>query len=187
MFFTLSGLVLFGIFPATAAMFAVLRKWTLGDGNGKVLGMFWFFFKREFWKSQILGFLFLLIGFILFMDLKFFFVHDSFFSKVMLFITINITVVFLIQIVYLFPSFVHFEWKLSQYLKQPLFIGLVNPLFTILMIAGIIVLLFLFGYIPLLIPFFGASGIACYLTWIAQKSFRNVVDKKNKLQSSSLT
>lgn len=180
--FTLSGLVLFGIFPATAALFAVARKWSLGNENISVFHIFLRTFKKDFWKSQLLGYLFLLIGFILFVDIKFFLDQVSLLSKFMLLIAINMTILFLFVIVFLFPTFVHFDWQVFQYLKKTLLIAILNPHLTILMIAGLLGSIFLFGYIPILIPFFGASAIACFLTWVAQKSFRNVEDKKKKLQ-----
>ncbi|UAL54435.1 YesL family protein [Metabacillus dongyingensis] len=185
--FTISGLILFGIFPATAAMFAVARKWVLGDENIRVFHFFWRSFKKEFWKSQLLGYLFLLISFILFIDIKFFLDQGSLLSKFMLLVSINLTIVFLVVIVFLFPAFVHFDWKLFQYLNRSLLIAILNPKLTILMITGLFGSFFIYRYIPMLIPFFGTSAVACYLTWIAQRSFRIVEEKRKKFQFGSVS
>lgn len=46
--FTLLGLGVFGIMPATAALFAVMRKWIQGQDNVPVLKTFWQEYKGEF-------------------------------------------------------------------------------------------------------------------------------------------
>lgn len=50
--FSLLGIVLFGFFPATAAMFSVVRKWIMGETDVRVFKEFWQTYRKEFWKSN---------------------------------------------------------------------------------------------------------------------------------------
>lgn len=69
LFFTLLGLGVFGIMPATAALFAVMRKWIQGQDNVPVLKTFWQEYKGEFFRSNLLGAVLALIGVIIYIDL----------------------------------------------------------------------------------------------------------------------
>ncbi|WP_084028990.1 YesL family protein [Bacillus sp. J33] len=50
--FSLLGIVLFGFFPATAAMFSVVRKWIMGETDVRVFKEFWQTYRKEFWKAN---------------------------------------------------------------------------------------------------------------------------------------
>ncbi|WP_163536305.1 YesL family protein [Gracilibacillus sp. YIM 98692] len=54
--FTLAGLIVFGFFPATTAMYAVFRKRVMGDESIKVFRLFWSTYRREFIKGNKLGY-----------------------------------------------------------------------------------------------------------------------------------
>lgn len=55
--FNLLGLIVFGFFPATIAMFTVVRKWVLKETDISVFNTFWFAYKKEFFKGNFLGFI----------------------------------------------------------------------------------------------------------------------------------
>lgn len=65
----LIGLIVFGIFPATVAMFTVIRHLLLKDTTGKqILKTFALTYKREFFKSNVIGLIFTAIGYLLYLD-----------------------------------------------------------------------------------------------------------------------
>src|SRR5699024_1930131 len=74
--FSLIGLLLLGFFPATAGMFAVTRKWILGDREIPVFKTLWKNYKTSFMQTNIIGYTFVLAGLILYFDLKFFRASD---------------------------------------------------------------------------------------------------------------
>jgi uncharacterized membrane protein YesL len=71
LFFSVVGLLLLGFFPATASMFAVLRKWLMGDTDIQVFKSFWGFYKKDFIKTNMIGYFVVIIGLILYMDYRF--------------------------------------------------------------------------------------------------------------------
>src|SRR5690625_6922967 len=64
--FTILGLGIFGIFPATIALFAVTRKWVMGDRDIPVFSTFWQTFRKEFLKSTLLGWVLFVIGYMIY-------------------------------------------------------------------------------------------------------------------------
>lgn len=60
--FTLIGLVFLGFFPATASLFAVVRKWIQGNNEVPIFSFFWTNYKSSFLKSNILGISIVIIG-----------------------------------------------------------------------------------------------------------------------------
>src|SRR5690625_2024178 len=63
--FTLVGLVFFGFLPATAAMFAVVRKWISGETDIPVLQTFWKSYRKEFMIINVIGYIVFIIGYLL--------------------------------------------------------------------------------------------------------------------------
>src|SRR5690625_6125259 len=64
-FFTIIGGVLLGFFPATTAMFAIIRDWLQGNNDDPLFIGFWQYYKKEFWKGNRLGaFIVLLVVFL---------------------------------------------------------------------------------------------------------------------------
>jgi uncharacterized membrane protein YesL len=65
--FSLIGLVVLGITPSTVGIFAVVRKWLReGIDHTPILQTYWTTYKKEFWRANLLGFVFLIIGIILY-------------------------------------------------------------------------------------------------------------------------
>ncbi|MFL6556498.1 MAG: YesL family protein, partial [Bacillus sp. (in: firmicutes)] len=54
-FFSLAGLVLLGIMPATVALFTIVRKWQLKETDLPIWKTFLSVYRQEFKKSNGLG------------------------------------------------------------------------------------------------------------------------------------
>lgn len=68
----LFGLIVFGVFPATVAMFTVIRNLLIKDATGKqIFKTFIFTYKREFLKSNAIGIIITAIGYLLYLDFLF--------------------------------------------------------------------------------------------------------------------
>src|SRR5690625_3094470 len=52
---TLLGGVILGFYPATTAMFAIIRDWLRGRSDLPVLQTLWKYYKLDFLKSNLLG------------------------------------------------------------------------------------------------------------------------------------
>jgi len=79
-FFTVAGLGVFGIMPATVAMFTVTRRWNMKETEFSIWHLFKDTYIKSFKESNLIGLIFLLIGGFLFLDLSFSEQMTGFFS-----------------------------------------------------------------------------------------------------------
>ncbi|HWO75002.1 MAG TPA: YesL family protein [Bacillus sp. (in: firmicutes)] len=169
--FTITGLGVFGIFPATAAMFAVTRKWMLGEKDIPVFRTFWDAYKSEFIQINILGYVLSILGIVLYVDLRFFQTSDLFLFQAISFLFIAFLFIYFVLLLFIFPVFVHFKYKTFDYIKYSLVMAVGRPLLSILMMIGCILVLFILKIMPALILFAGGGLMSVVLMWISMKSF----------------
>lgn len=177
--FSLLGAVVFGFFPSTLAMFAVSRDWLRGNTGQPVFQSFWKYYRRDFVKSNLLGlFITLIAGFIA-VDL--FYIQASSADLAWTYVPLfAFMFLFAMYLFYLFPTFVHYDIKVHQVIKNAFLIMLINPLnsFIIFLCLGSIAVIM--QAVPALAVIFGGSTYAFITTWIALRAF-NRVDGKNEL------
>lgn len=170
--FTILGLGIFGFFPATVSMFAVIRKWLTGETDISVFTTFWKNFKTEFYKVNVLGYILLAIGAILYIDLMYVKGQPGMLFTVLQFGLLFLFFIYFIILLYVFPIFVHFKCSFKDYLKWSIILGIGNPILTALMlVAAVIAFLATFMVIPALMVFFGGSVITFVIMWGAFQSF----------------
>lgn len=174
--FTVVGLVVFGLFPATAATFAVTRKWQTGDTELPIFKTFWEAYREEFKQANYLGFILFLIGFFLYFDLRFAQSQTGFFH-IFKFFFLGLLFFYYVMLLYVFPVFSHYQMKTLEYIKHAFILALGRPLQSILMIIGSVVVTYLMMFIPGLIPVYSVSLMSLILTWGAFLSFPKVVEE----------
>lgn|SRR5690606_31929158 len=178
LFFTLVGLVFFGLFPATSAMFTITRKWIfLGERNLKLFKTFWTAYKHDFLKQNGYGLIFLLVGYFIYYDITFIQLNPGKFS----FLIPVIILIFtgsMITLLFFFPVFVHFKLSFFQYIKQALLIGISSILELVGMIASIFLIYGMVVLLPGTIPLFTGSVLAVAITFLSQRAFKRIAIKK---------
>ncbi|MBP2075961.1 YesL family protein [Oceanobacillus polygoni] len=176
--FTASGLFILGGFPATAALFAVIRLIIMETDNGSIIKMFWNKFKTEFLASNVIGYLMLLIGLLLYIDFKVLHhIKQNTLYMALMSLTMVIILVYLLSLLYVFPVFVHYDLKLWQYPKFALIPVIARPLRTLIMAITLAGILFVYMKFPVLILLFGLSLISFILMKFAYLSFSNKGDE----------
>lgn len=173
--FSLIGLILFGLFPATAALFSVLRKLIMETDDLSTLEvtkLFWSKFKFEFLKSNLVGFLISFCGFILYLDIRVLQQLDNnLFHVSLTIVTFVIGFVYLLTLLYIFPVFVHFDMKIFQYPKHAFILAIGRPLQTLVMMIILAIVIFLYTLLPGLMPVFGVSLVSVIIMKTASLSF----------------
>ncbi|MEH7381600.1 YesL family protein [Bacillus sp. JJ1533] len=176
--FTAMGLVVAGFVPATVALFAVTRKWLMGEEDIPVFSTFWSVYKKEFLKSNLLGLTLFIAGYILYVDLVFLPTTSTVYIVVR-YALIAICSVFIVILLYIFPIYVHFNGNIKTYLKHAVMYGLSFPLVTFAMVVGMFILYVGFTYVPALIPLLSASMLAYLIMWLSLKVFARIEEKVN--------
>ncbi|MBS4192063.1 YesL family protein [Bacillus sp. FJAT-49705] len=171
--FTLSGVIILGIVPATIGMFTVVRKWMMGEENNRALiKAFWNAFRKEFWRANAMGIVLFLLSFLLYMNLSIMRFTEGFIYLFLFIGLFTLSILFLILLIYIFPVYVHFDLKFFQYFTMSLLLGISSPIYTLLAVFGCFVLYRLFLLIPGLIPFFSIGLFALFIMWVSLKAFK---------------
>src|SRR5690625_4340499 len=104
--FSLMGLLAFGIFPATIAMFTVLRKMVLKQ-DFNMFSVFWKTYKKEFLKGNLLGIMLVTVNVITYLSFSFY--REStgtmelfFYPMMIVIILIFLTKLFVFTVYFLF-------------------------------------------------------------------------------------
>lgn len=177
-FFSLAGALILGVFPATTAMFAIIRQWLKGNTDLPVFKTFWEFYKRDFWKSNLLGLYLIIITLLLYVDFLFVqYNQDNLFSWTAIPFYV-LGVIFTLLLLYVFPAFVHFDLKVHQIIKNAFLLMLVNPVITLMIaicLASILIIMYL---VPALLFIYGASAYAFITMWLCYTAFVRAQSKK---------
>ncbi|RFB15338.1 DUF624 domain-containing protein [Bacillus sp. HNG] len=173
--FSLVGLIVLGFFPATMAMFAVIRKWLMGETDIPVFHTFWSIYKVEFLKSNGLGLIIVIVGGLIILDLVF--VKNFSVIQIPIYLFMFLAV---LTLLYIFPVFVHYELKIVHIIKNAFLLMLINPLENLVMIVSLVTVFFVVKYIPGLGFFFGGSLAGAIIMAVCYRAFKKMEKKQGK-------
>lgn len=174
--FTILGLGIFGIMPATSAVFSVVRKWLMKEGDITILPYFYQTYKSTWKSSNLVGLVMLLIGGFLYLDIR---ISQEFlkFAPLHVFLLI-LCFLFFMTCLYLFPVFSHYNLKPLQYIKQSFLLALSQPVYTISILLWILCAYIIFIKIPVVYFFMGASILSLPIMWFSLMSFNKLAKKQ---------
>ncbi|HZH58404.1 MAG TPA: DUF624 domain-containing protein [Metabacillus sp.] len=169
--FVCFGFVIFGLFPATAATFSICRSWALKDYDISIFNQFYSVYKKEFVKSNKTGLILVIVGLILYFDIRILQETNISFLKPFVLFFYAAGCLFLLSIPYVFPVLIHYETNAFKIIKSSLLLMLVHPLYTITIIASIFCISFILMLFPGVIPFLGVSILSFVIMWISHLVF----------------
>lgn len=170
--FTIPGLIVFGILPSTAAVFYVIRKWSEEHTDIPIFETFYKGYKEHFIKSNILGFILVGIGLFLYYDFSISKLEIG--NAFLHFIILVLGFLYFCMLLFFFPVFVRYEFKLFEYFKQSFKLAIGRPVETFGMIISIVILYYFFHIFPLFFVVAGIPLIAYPPTWFAQRAFSRI-------------
>ena len=182
--FTLAGLIVFGIFPATVALFTVIRKWILKETDIPITRVFFDSYKKEFLPANLVGLLIGAFGFFLYMDYRLVVTIGGTVQSVLSIPLLILAIWYIITTLYIFPVYVHFEIRFFQYFKYAFYIGTFNIHITILIVAALFLLSFPLAMFPGFIPFFSVSLMSLVMLCGAKVAFNRIEKKQEKLSAN---
>lgn len=151
----------FTLFPATAALFTVVRKWVMGEGDVSVFKTYFRGYKENYKQSMLGGFFYTLLFVIMYVDYT---VYMNQFPNLQL-LGIVMLIFLLVLFVSLFNFFAmiaHYHMKLKDIIKNAILLSIVRPFRLFSTLLGTVALLFIGTKYPVLFVFFLASGIAWF-------------------------
>ncbi|OZU88346.1 hypothetical protein CIL03_11895 [Virgibacillus indicus] len=178
--FTFTGLIVFGLFPATGSMFEIVRKWMNQERDVRIFHEFWKNYRKEFIRLNGFALIFIAVGYFLYYDITFLRINSGEF-QLLIPVLIFIGVSYFITLLFFFPVYVHFDLKFFQYIKQSFLIAMTSPLEILLMIISVIALYIAVLFLPGIIPLFTGSVLAIAITFLSKRAFRRIERKKGLL------
>lgn len=177
--FSLVGLGIFGFFPATVSMFTVARRWLFGETDIPIFPTYWKTYKKEFFKSNGLGLIILILCGLIVLDLVFMNKNGAWFTNLFQIPIYLFIFSCAMTMLYLFPVYVHYELKFIDIFKNSLLIMLINPISNLVIISGVITIYLVMKFIPGLAFFFGGSVTAMIIMAACNVAFNRVEQKKH--------
>jgi uncharacterized membrane protein YesL len=166
----------FTIFPATAAMFAVARKWVMGETDVPLFKTFFKGYKENFRQSFVGGIIHMLIAALLGINYFFYSGRTDWLASLSI-VFIILTVFWFVSLFHFFSVMTHFHMKLLQVIKNSLLLAVGRPITSILLLlsnAGIIYISFQYTF---LVVFFMGSVMAFVSFWHFYRMFERVQSK----------
>ncbi|GIN69708.1 hypothetical protein J14TS2_01830 [Bacillus sp. J14TS2] len=175
--FTCVGLGIFGVFPATAALFSVIHKSIERKRGESIFRTFYTSYKSQFLKANGFGFIITAFGLFLYWDVT---ISKQVIQSAILHVILLVFCFFyFITVLYFYPVFARYELKGFQYIKQAFLIAISRPFETIAIILCLLILYYVFVFIPVLYVFMGAAMVAYPVMWFAMRAFMGIERKKS--------
>ncbi|MGF6950945.1 putative membrane protein YesL [Neobacillus sp. B4I6] len=176
--FTFLGLIVLGFFPATAAMFAVVRKWVMKQ-DIHVFKTFWTVYKSEFLKSNGVGLILIALGSFLYSNIKIIEAISLPIFKLLYIPNVILIFIFFFTLFYIFPVLVHFHVGVKGVIKNAVILMTTNPIATFIMAVFTGIFFFITFKLPGLIPFFSGSVPAFLLMSLCNYTFKKYHQKSD--------
>jgi uncharacterized membrane protein YesL len=176
--FSALGLIAFGIFPSTIAMFTVVRQWVIGNSDIKIFKTFWSSYKNDWIKGNIIGIILLAIGYLIYLENSIIAENTELLLQFSKYPFLLLVLGFVFLLLYIFPIYVHYQISIVQVFKNSLLIMLINPFYNVVLALSLVLLYYIFQIVPPLAFFFIGSVTAYTIMWGCYQSFKNVQKKR---------
>lgn len=155
--YVLRGFVIFGLYPATVALFSVIRQLDKRK-DANVSQLFRSYFHQEFKLSNSIGLPTLLLGYLLLVCYQFLAAVRLPMYVTVRYIVLMALLILIVHTTYLFPIISHYNFaRLRDYWKLPIIFGLGYIGRTLLIFGLLAVSYYAFIQWSVLIPFLGMS------------------------------
>lgn len=173
-YYTMLGVFIGGVFPATVAALGLSRKIIMGEADVEKKKLFKQIYKEEFLRANLMGWLLTIIAGILYIN--YYAIVNS--SEELLFVFpftfYFILFFYLIVVIWVFPLLAHYQTTFFGYIRNAVIIGLTKIHYTLASGSVIFLVVYFSLDFPGIIPFFSISVIAISCMWIAMLIFENL-------------
>ncbi len=153
----------FVFFPATAAMFASVRDWIMDNEGTSLIRSYVNYYKQNYKKSLLAGFLFTGLWVILIAD----FIYFKDFNTILAFVFIVFGLILYVMTINFFSVNAHYEMKLCVLLKNAILITFASPVLLLAVLISGLVLLYASIKGPLFLLLFFSGALVAFLSFSA--------------------
>jgi uncharacterized membrane protein YesL len=170
-------LPLITFFPATAALFGVVRRRILQKESEGIFKSFFQLFKENCKQSFVISIIWSALALFLYLDYRIIDPSSSGGQLILYSILVIGIVLFSSITIYLFPIMVHFELNWKQVIRNAFLFSLMNPVLTILLLIIAAAATALFYFYPATIFIIG-SFAAYAVYYLCQLWFNQLLNMK---------
>lgn len=171
---TLGILAPFTVFPATAALFTVVRKWVMGNTDVSTFRTFFQGYKENYFKSMLGGLIYTVLFVVMYVDVTVYMTQMANFRIVGILMLVLMIILF-VSMFNFFSIVVHYQMTFKEVVTNSVLLTIARPIRVFSTLIGAAVLV----YIGLRYPVLYAI---CIPTLIAMFAFFNFYATYNKLQ-----
>ncbi len=176
--YTLKGLIVLGLFPATLSAMKIFRKWKLGDFDFPIWKTFKQEYQAEFGKSNTIGWILAMAGMVLYFN--YLAIQSMGSVSILSYVAFYLLIFFyLTLVIWSFPQLAHYDGRISHFFKNAIIIGFGRIHYTLAVTVYIFAVLYVSLKFPGLLPFFTISAIALGWIWISMDLFQRNDRKMN--------
>lgn len=183
-FVLLGAVAPFTLVPATAAMFAVARKWVMGDVDVPLLKTFFRSYKENYLQSMLGGLLFLIIAVLLIVNYRFYGSQTGT-MRFLSFLFLTFSVIVASAFFNFLSLLVHFHMKFFQLFKNAFVMTLGQPVTAIAILVTNGAIVFISARFTFLIPFFMGSLCAIVSFWYFYRGYQRIQSKAEAAREKS--
>ncbi|MDQ0195880.1 YesL family protein [Paenibacillus wynnii] len=164
----------FTVFPATAALFTLVRKWVMGNTDVSTFRTFFQGYKENYVKSMLGGLIYSLLFVVMYVDVTVYMTQMSSFKIVGILMLVLMIILF-VSMFNFFSIIVHYQMTFKEVVSNSILLTIARPIrvFSTLIAGAFLV------YIGLKYP---VLYFICIPTLIAMVAFFNFYATYNKLQ-----
>ena len=168
----ISCLPIITIFPATVAMFGVVRQWNQNK-EPNIFKSYFFFFKENFLRSFIYGIIWFVLAFLLYFNVTVSLEMSGAFMMIMVSILMFFSLLFIMASVFLLPIMVHYEMSWINYIKNAILFSITQIKTTIFCVLILLVSVLMTYILP--ISFVIIWSMAAYNVYkLCDQSFKKM-------------
>lgn len=173
-FFSLLGILVGGIFPATNALFAICRKWMRGY-DFPIYKTYKEYYKKDFKNANILGYIMLGITVILILDYMYFSSGTRIYSLYLSYLFIFLIIFQLLASSAIYAIYNNYELSLKDILKFTFLYSFSYLITAIILTATLVIVIYIiYQSIPPLIIFLGVSLPVLVIVFITNINLRKI-------------
>lgn len=183
--FFLAILAPFTIFPATSAMFSIVRKFVQGTDDAPIFRTFIKGWKENYLKSMIGGIVFVLFYYLVYFNYNFYVAMDGN-LRLLSFLFIVLSIIGIISMFHFFNFVVHVEAKFTRLIKNALLMTIGNPIGSLVILVGNAVILYISYFKFQFLLLFFTGSLMAFLTYsMFQRGFDRMVSKAEAMQQNA--
>jgi uncharacterized membrane protein YesL len=180
--FLISCIPVITIFPAAAALFAVVRQ-LVKNNEITIFKNYWLYFAKNFKQSFLIGIFSACIGLFLFVDFRIIDQMQPSLKSFLFSSLVAITIYFILFLLCVFPLMVNSYYTTKQLIVNAFTFSLYKPHLTLLTLIGFSAIVLASLKWTFLLVFFTCSFSAYLTYWFAERKFSSLESHSVKKES----